>query len=158
MWVRVAQEFLIAFLMGSVPILIAYGTGGVGGVGDLLKASMPIKPILIYWMLLIIPYFLIVVVDHFVLKRTDATRSFVRFLRITMKEVGPALLSLWRVMAGYLLMLPGLWIVVEPETFVSAKVAAISSIGAVLLFEAIAMSAAMNYFDEKWNRRWSALT
>lgn len=156
-WSRLLQEAIIAFLMGSVPVLIAYHYGGDNAVAELFKTAMPTRPILVYWALLSIPYAFIVVIDHFVFKRSDTARVAVRFLRITFKEIGPAFLSLWRVMAGYLLMLPVLWFVVERETFEFAEVASSILIGGALLLEAVVMSVAISFFDEKWNRRSSTL-
>lgn len=153
MWGRVAREALIAVLVGSIPMCIAYGYGDADGVGELLTGAVPEPPILIYWILLIVPYFLMALIDRYIWKKSDTSRSVVRFLSRTFKEVGPALLSLWRVMAGYLLMIPVLWLIFEPETLNWGKVGLLGGLGAVLLVEAIAISAMIDHIDERWIRR-----
>lgn len=156
-WQRIGQEFIVSFLTGSVPFLIAYSWGGIKLLDEVFKATVPVTPILYYWGALIIPYAIVVMVDHFIWKKNDRTRAWVRFLRATMREVAPTLFSLWRVIAGYVLALPFLWYAVEPESFNISKVLYFVFVGIGLLLESLVFSWLHSYAEEKWNRRSSVL-
>lgn len=85
---RLYQELLVSLFLGSVPVVLAYGAGGTELLESLIKSLMPAKPLLWYSFLLVVPYFVAVVIDRFIWKKTDSFRARSAFWRSTWREVG----------------------------------------------------------------------
>lgn len=130
---RLYQEIFVAFTLGFLPTCIAYWWGGAKLLDTAIRSQMPSDAVLWYLVTLPAPYLAAVVYDRFVWKKTDQMKARSAFWRCTWAEVGTALHSLWRVLAGMFFAVPVLWLAYEPDTFRISKASWFIFLGAVLL-------------------------
>lgn len=132
---RLCQEIFIGFTLGSVPTFIAYWSGGVKLLDAAVKAQLPSEKVLWYLLILPAPYLIAVLFDRFVWMKTERMKACSAFWRSTWTEVGTAIHSLWRVLAGLFLSIPVIWCAYEPETFQLSKASFFFLYGFVLLIQ-----------------------
>ncbi len=130
---RLYQEFFIAFTLGSIPTFIAYWSGGVKLLDAAVQAQMPHESVLWYLFTLPAPYLIAVLFDRFIWKKNERVKARSAFWRSTWTEVGTALHSLWRVLAGLFFAIVALWGWYEPETFKFSKAGFFIAWGSALL-------------------------
>ena len=149
---RLYQEIFIAFTLGTVPTCIAYWSGGVKLLDAAVKAQLPTEKVLWYLLILSAPYLIAVLFDRFVWKKTELMKARSAFWRSTWTEVGTAIHSLWRVLAGLFFAIPILWWRYEPETFQLSKASVFILYGVVLLAQCWFFSLGKNLLEGRVRR------
>jgi len=144
---RFYQELTIAIALGSIPVFMAYGVGGVELLDTAIKAQMPSDFLLWYLMFLPAPYVLAVAIDRWIWKKNDLMKARSAFWRSTWREIGTAFHSLWRALAGVLMAIPVLWAYVEYNTFQLGKGVLFFGLGIALLAQCCFFSRARSLLE-----------
>lgn len=152
-WGRLLHEIVIVIALGSVPVFITYGVGGVDAVGTMMTASLPSSPLIAYLAVLFLPYALLTLFDYYFFKRTEQQKRVIYLLRLMLKDLGSSLHALWRASAGLLLSFPVLWYSLEPDTFDIPRAWQFTWLGLGLLAQSCFFSWLLSYLEKRF--RWS---
>lgn len=146
---RFYQELIIAIALGSIPVFMSYGVGGVELLNTAIKAQMPSDFLLWYLMFLLVPYVLAVAIDRWIWKRSDLMKARSAFWRSTWREIGTAFHSLWRALAGVLIAIPVLWAYVEYDKLELGKAVLFFVLGFILLTQCCFFSRGRSLLEGK---------
>ncbi len=150
------REVLIAMLVGGLPVCVAFFSGGIPQLTGIINSYVPPVLILKFQVVYFGMYALIVLIERFILPRTDSNRQALIFVRSIFHEAGAGVIGIWRILSGGLIVHLFLWFFVEPETFSWLKALAITTLVFAMLVESAVMSDWLDRLQRKIFRSYRA--
>ena len=144
--IKFGRELVIAFLMGSVPISVAFYKDGVKGLSEALDSYVSVSGVAVYYPLALLSFFLLISLfrRNFIV-RSDLGDKFFKFTVDVLSQVGGTIMGMFRALCGILLIFPFIWAFFDDGSFFIAGGAFLFGVGALVLLECALMSALIDW-------------
>jgi len=111
-----SAELCAALLIGGVPALLVLTVGGPESMAALVKGSVAPDAVIYWYFFLTFSFFLAWSLDHFTYPDNRRSKYAIAFVVYVLQQAGSSMRSLYRLLAGGLLVAVATWPAFEPET------------------------------------------
>jgi len=149
-WRLIAIEVITAFLVASLPMIVAYYTGGDKALEQVVLSLIP-AALLGWWSFgLTVVALLINVLNWYLYKKTDISTKIWNFLSALADEVTPSVQALVRIIGAVGVTFVLIWWINDSQTFVWKTAKDFLLIGVLALIEAIIIRFVLDWQARKY--------
>jgi len=147
--IRIITEFIIIILLGGVPVMLSFFSGGTEALEETISSLLAQELAINYASFLTAFFFIVAFLEWYLYKPSIASRKAWALIRSIFSETGTAIISVFRIGSGVLISFPILWFIIEPESFKLANVSGFLFYGVLMFIECVFLSFAHQYV-KKW--------